>query len=121
MMRRMARSGFEPPKSVQIALDRGPLFNWKRGDHAGKPWIAPRLLRDPRRLFKLLTLVDIDFHEHELIDMDWRRRLRQMLGQHDPFQLGRVVHPGIAEARRIAEMHMTIDDREIHQSDPSRH
>ena len=71
-MRRMARSGLSwQSRCVGLAHRRWSLFKWKSGDHRGKPRIAPRLLRDPRRLFQMLTLVDIDFHEHELIDTDW--------------------------------------------------
>lgn len=53
----------------------------------------------------MLTLVDIDFDERELIDTDWRRRLRQMLWQHDPFQLF-----AFSSRNSRGAMHMTIDD-----------
>src|SRR5208282_6451612 len=98
---------------AEVGFDRWPAFQRQRADHAGDPRFACRQLRDPRRLVELLSLVDINFDEYEPIDNNGRCRLPQMLRQHEPSQLLRIAHPGIAKARRIAEMHMTVDDREI--------
>ena len=79
-----------------------------------KPRIGLRELGDPGGLVEMLALVGIDLDEDELIDLHRLGGLDQMLGQHEPVELGRIPRPGIAEPPGVAEMHMAVDDREFY-------
>ena len=80
-----------------------PFSSGKRRDHAGKPLVGLGEALRPRPLRQVLRKVDIDFDEDELLDLDRRRRLGQVAGQHLPAKRWRVLGPGIAEPLWVAK------------------
>jgi hypothetical protein len=105
--------GLEFGEMVEVTLDRSTSFQRKSDDHPCEPGVALGLLADPCRLLEVLIVVDVDLDKHELIDADRRGSLCQMLRKYQPIQLGRAAHPRVAKPLRIAQMHVTVDDRKV--------
>ena len=106
-----------PAKLLELGRDRPAALERQCRDHSGEPWIGGGKTRDPPRLGEMLGKIDIDLDEDEPVDHHRARRRCEVAGQNPAIERGRVRGPRVAEPLRIAQVNVTVDDREIRHID----